>query len=105
MVFHIIVVSLIAIGFVFCILLIFSPRLRGWMMSKHVKATKHMMDSTKEDIQSISTDIAEATQDGIETTARAVKRGLFDEEKIFCKYCGEKIDGDSVFCNKCGKKL
>jgi len=103
-IFTIIIFIVVFIGFGFGIVLFFSPKLRGWMMSKHVKATKHMMDNSKEDIQSISSDLAQATQDGVEITSRAIKNG-FQEEDIFCKYCGQKIDSDSVYCSKCGKKL
>lgn len=27
------------------------------------------------------------------------------EDKMFCKYCGEKIDSDSSFCPECGEKI
>lgn len=27
------------------------------------------------------------------------------DNKIYCKYCGEKIDADSLVCYKCGKRL
>lgn len=92
-------------GFVFALLFIFNPKIRGKMMSKGVKATKYMMEESKNDIKSISSDIAEATSDGIETTTRAIKKGLTKDESIFCKHCGAKIDKDSKFCNKCGKEL
>ena len=90
---------------VFILLSIFSPKFRGKMMSKQVKATKYMMDESKGDIQSVSTDMAEATADGIEISTRAIKKGFTNEESMFCKYCGQKIDKDSKFCNKCGKEL
>ena len=48
-----IVPILIAITFIFTIALIFSPKLRGKMMSKQIKATKHMLDYTKDDLQDI----------------------------------------------------
>ena len=100
-----IVVGIIAVGiFVFCFLLIFSPKIRGKMMSKHVKSTKYMMDESKDDIKSISTDMAEATEDAVEITTRAIKRGT-QTEKNFCKHCGQKLDKDAKFCSKCGKEL
>ena len=103
-VFAIVVILVVAI-FVFTFLVMFSPKIRGKMMSKHVKATKYMMDESKNDINSISTDMAEATSSGIEITTRAIKKGLTENQSIFCKYCGAKIDKDSKFCSKCGKEL
>ena len=90
---------------VFSLLMIFSPKFKGKMLSKQVKATKYMMDESKGDIQSVSTDMAEATSDAVEISTRAIKKGFTSEESIFCKYCGQKIDKDSKFCNKCGKEL
>ena len=87
------------------LLTIFSSKFRGKMMSKQVKATKYMMDESKNDIQSVSTDMAEATADATEIKVRAIKKGFTSEESIFCKYCGQKIAKDSKFCSKCGKEL
>ena len=91
--------------FVFTFLVMFNPKIRGKMMSKSVKATKYMMDESKNDISSISTGMAEATSDGVEITTRAIKKGLTEDKSIFCKHCGAKIDKDSKFCNKCGKEI
>lgn len=90
---------------VFAILMMFSSRVRGKMMSKQVKATRYMMDETKDDIESISTDMANATKEGIETTTRAIRRGLTEDKEIYCKYCGARIDADSKFCKSCGRQL
>ena len=49
--------------------------------------------------------MADATADGLETTVRAIKKGITEEESIFCKHCGAKIDKDSKFCSECGKEL
>ena len=91
--------------FSFAIIFIVSPKARGKMASKQVKATKYMIDESKEDIKSISKDMAEANAEGVEITAHAIKKGLTGDESIFCKFCGAKIDKDSKFCNKCGKEL
>lgn len=91
--------------FVFTFLMIFSPKLRGKMMSKQIKATRYMMNESKDDIKSVTTDFAEATKGGVETTARAIKKGLIDSDKIYCKHCGAEIDKDSKFCKRCGKEL
>lgn len=100
----IIVPLLSALIFIFVIAMIISPKLRGKFMSNQIKASKYMMDNSKEDLKSISDNMAYATKDSIKTTARAVKEG-FSEEGIYCKYCGNKIDSDSKFCKNCGKKL
>ncbi len=105
-VFHIIfygVFILTGIGIVFSIVMMFSPKLRGKMMSKQVKATKYMMDESKGDIKNISNEMAYATKDGIRTTVSAIKEGL-SENNVYCKHCGASIDADSKFCKSCGKE-
>ena len=98
----IIVPIFIALVFVFMIAQIISPKFRGKIMSKQIKATKYMMDDSKEDIKNIYTDMANATKDGIEITTRAIKKGFTEEENINCMHCGSKIDKDSKFCKNCG---
>ena len=50
-----IIVGIVAAAiFVFVFLLIFNPKIRGKMMSKSIKATKYMMDESKDDIKSIA---------------------------------------------------
>ena len=99
----VIVPVFIGIVFVFTIAMFISPKLRGKMMSRQIKAQKYMIDESKEDLKSISDTMAYVTKDGVKTTARAIKEGL-TEESIFCKYCGSEIDEDSKFCKKCGKE-
>ena len=48
-----IVPILIGITFVLMIALMISPKLRGKLMSRQIKATKHMMDYSKEDLKDI----------------------------------------------------
>ena len=95
----------IFVCFVFTFVLIFSPKVRGKFMSMQVKSAKYMVDESKEDIESINTTMARASEDAVEITTRAVKKGLTQDEKVFCKHCGAKIDSDSKFCSKCGKEL
>ena len=90
--------------FVFIIAQMVSPKFRGKILSRNIKATKYMMDESKGDIESISTDMANATKGGIETTVRAIKKGITEDEDIYCKHCGAEIDSDSKFCKKCGKE-
>lgn len=124
-----IVPTLIGITFVLMIALMISPKLRGKLMSRQIKATKHMMDYSKEDLKDIlstSADIginaekeildnneetmednvtrkANINKKGIEITTNAIKEGL-TRSKIYCKHCGKLIDEDSKFCKSCGKE-
>jgi len=143
-------------GFIFTIAMMFSPKLRGKMMSKQIESLKHMTNYSKEDLENIGTtmgDIAinttmnivdnnkenlknignkisditiDTTENifnknkdkldsiiekgsdmssiAVEKTARAIKKGLKDDN-IYCKYCGKNIDADSKFCKNCGKEL
>lgn len=99
----IIVPLFIGITFIFTIAMIISPKLRGKMMSRQIRASKYMMDESKEDLKSISDGMAYATKDGIKTTARAIKEG-FVGEFVYCKHCGSKIESDSKYCKECGKE-
>lgn len=129
-----IVPILIAITFTFTIALIFSPKLRGKMMSKQIKATKHMLDYTKDDLQDLMTTSAtmgidtektildknedtlrnnvirkaNINKEGIEITTKAIKDGLSsgseNKNTKFCIECGKKIPTDAKFCLYCGKE-
>ena len=100
-----IVVPLIsALIFIFVFAMILSPKLRGKFMSNQIKASRYMMDNSKEDLKSISDDMAYATKDSIKTTASAIRDG-FSVENTYCKYCGSIIDSESMFCKNCGKRL
>lgn len=90
--------------FVLVIAQMISPKFRGKMMSRQVKSLKYMMDEAKEDMESISNDMAHATKDGITTTVRAIKNGFTEKDVIYCKHCGNVIDADSKFCKNCGKE-
>lgn len=100
-----VIVFILTFGIIgFVIALMISPKLRGKWMSKQVKATKYMVDESKEDIHDITTNMADASKEGVETTVRAIKKGITEDEDIFCKHCGAKIDSDSKFCKSCGKE-
>ena len=123
----IIVPIFIAIVFILVIVTMISPKFRGKMMSKQIKATKYMMEEVKDDLADMSSiaiktgkkivdenedtlrDLANKNanikKDVLETTVRAIKKGFTEEEKVFCKYCGSKINNDSKFCKNCGKEL
>lgn len=129
-----IVPILIAITFIFTIALIFNPKLRGKMMSKQIKATKHMLDYSKDDLQDLMTTSAtigidtektildknedtlrnnvirkaNINKEGIEITTKAIKDGLSsgkdNKNTKFCIECGKKIPTDAKFCLYCGKE-
>ena len=121
------VVPILVAGiFIFTFACILSPKLRGKLMARQIRATKHMIEYSKEDLESLankgidiksnilnknedklkemSTKEANISKENIEIKARAIKDGL-TKDKMYCKYCGESIDEDSKFCKNCGKKL
>ncbi len=124
-----IVPILIGLSFIFTIALMVSPKLRGKWMSRQIKATKHMIKYSKEDLKDIistSKDVeinaekevldnredimkenvirkANINKEGIEIATTAIKNGL-SNNKIYCKYCDKLIDGDSKYCKVCGKE-
>lgn len=115
--------------FIFTFAMMLSPKLRGKVMSRQLKATKYMMDESKNDLTDIatiagnvsinsrknildgnedtlrdmSTRTANINKEGIEITTRAIKDGL-SSNSIYCKHCGKSIDEDSKFCKFCGKE-
>ena len=79
----------------------------GFQASIHkmnVKTARYIQNKNKEDLKNISLTQAEISKEAIKTSMKAVKEGL-EEDKIYCKYCGAKIDKDSKFCSQCGKEL
>ncbi len=108
---------------------IFSPKLRGKMMSRQIKDLKHMADYSKDDIKElneISSDISISSKKAILDKNEAVLKDITDREaniesgaiktkmkavreglvgSVYCKYCGASIDEDSLYCKKCGKRL
>lgn len=121
----------IAIGmFVFVICMMFVPGLRSKFMGHQLKMQKRMLEDNKEvmqdigkitgeigvktakgvldeneeDIRHVVGKTADISKDAITTTTRAIKKGLTEEESVYCKHCGESIDSDSTFCKSCGKK-
>lgn len=101
-IFFIVVAVIVGLIFVLTILMVVSPKIRAKVMSKQVKAAKYMIDEVEDDLTDIATKRANINKEGVEITARAIKDGLTD--KLYCKYCGEKIDKDSKFCKICGKE-
>ncbi len=125
----VIVPIFILVIFIFTIMMMISPKLRGKLMSRQVKATRYMMEEAKDDLKEMGTmagDIQAQTKknildqneevlkeiekrsanikkEGIEIKMKAIKDGL-SKNTVYCKYCGVLIDEDSKFCKKCGKE-
>ena len=122
----------IVIVFIFTFIYILSPKFRGKVMSRQIKATKHMMDYSKNDFEDMSERLGELSsiaintkkkileenedtlremskmeanikKDSVKTIAKSVKEGL-SEASIYCKHCGTIIDSDSKFCKKCRRE-
>ena len=55
--------------------------------------------------KSIYDDMANATKDSTTTHFKAIKKGLTEDDTMYCKYCGTEIPKDSKFCKNCGKEL
>ena len=105
-----VIVPIIGIAiFAFGLAVFVSPKFRGKFFSSHVKSMRYMVDESKDDIEHVSTIMAEASAKGtkIRTKAAAegLKEGLTGEETIYCKHCGEIIDADSTFCKKCSLRV
>lgn len=69
-----------------------------------VKTAKGVFDENEEDIRHVVGKTADISKDAITTTTRAIKKGLTEEDAVYCKHCGESIDSDSTFCKACGNK-
>ena len=119
--------------FIFILTTMLNPKKQGKMLSKQIKAMKHMVDYTKDDLEEMITDLggisvnaqnniinenednlrnivnktADIHKDAITTTVKAVKDGLTDTSSDiqFCSNCGKTIDKNSNFCKYCGHKL
>lgn len=102
-IFFVLIAVFIFLSFIFVFASILSPKFRGKLMSRQVKASKYMMDESKEDIKSIVDDMVYASEDGIAKTTNAVKKGL-TEDLMYCKKCGSLITSDSLYCKNCGSK-
>lgn len=90
--------------FILTFVIMINPRVRGKIMSRNIKSIKYMMDESKDDIENISTNLADATKDGVGITTHAIKDGILKNETIYCKHCGKLIDENSKYCKYCGKE-
>ena len=90
-------------SFTFVFLFMFSPKFRAKFFAHQMKAEKYMLEENEEMLKDINRRSANVSKDGVEITARALKKGL-SGETIYCKHCGNSIDADSRFCKTCGKE-
>ena len=112
-------IGLVAI-FIFATIL--SPKLRGKVLSSQIRATKHMLDYSKEDLQDLMTTTASMgidaekaildkkedtmrnnatrkaniNKDSIEITTKAIKDGLTNSNVS---------NQNTKYCKECGKKI
>ena len=112
-------IGLVAI-FIFSTIL--SPKLRGKILSSQIRATKHMLDYSKEDLQDLMTTTASMgidaekaildkkedtmrnnatrkaniNKDSIEITTKAIKDGLTNSNVS---------NQNTKYCKECGKKI
>lgn len=94
----------IGLVFIFVILSIVNPKFRAKLMSRQIRATKQMIDYSKDDLKDIVDMEADIKKGYVKTMAKSIKEGLTEENTIYCKHCGSMIDSDSRFCKKCGKE-
>ena len=71
-----------------------SRQMSAYMMQQHMPLSQEYMKKMSPTMGTAAKEIA-----------KGVKEGLADDNAVFCKHCGEKIDADSTFCKKCGKQL
>ena len=82
-----------------------NPNIQGKMLSKQVKSLRNMMDESKDTLKSLADDTADVNADSIESTVKAYKKGLTEEDDVICSHCGKKIDKDSKYCKYCGDRI
>lgn len=112
-------IGLVAI-FIFATIL--SPKLRGKILSSQIRATKHMLDYSKEDLQDLMTttasmgiDTEKAILDKKEDTMRnnATKKANINKDsiEITTKAIKDGLTNSNVsnqntkYCKECGKKI
>ena len=117
----IIIMVVIFLGFIIMMTMSFKPKsmektlsknmghmggIMGNMMKEMINVEKQILEENEEELRSINTKGAEIESDALEIKARAIKKGLIEDETnlVFCKHCGKKIESDSKFCRYCGKE-
>ena len=117
--------------FSFAMMMMFGTKLKSKMLNRQLRSLNMATDMSKEDIKNMMSNLegaaisahkgvvtaheddlkdiadttARASKGAVETTARAIKKGLAEDNTIFCKHCGASIDADLKFCKSCGKEI
>lgn len=69
-----------------------------------IRTQKYIQNENKEDLTDIANTAAEINANAVTTISHAAAQGFTQEDTVFCKECGAKIDADSKFCRHCGTK-
>jgi hypothetical protein len=69
-----------------------------------IRTNKYIQDENKEDLTDIANTAAKIHANAVTTISHAAAKGFTQENTVFCKECGAKIDADSKFCRHCGTK-
>ena len=69
-----------------------------------IRTQKYIQNENKEDLKDIANTTAEINANAVTTITHAAAKGFTQENTVFCKECGAKIDADSKFCRHCGMK-
>ena len=69
-----------------------------------IRTQKYIQNENKEDLTDLANTAAEINANAVTTISRAAAQGFTQENTVFCKECGAKIDADSKFCRHCGTK-
>lgn len=64
------------------------------------KINRAMIEANKDNMQALINTVSKATKN--DSTTGEDKES--ENETMFCRYCGQKIEKDSVFCKHCGEK-
>ncbi len=64
------------------------------------KINRAMIEANKDNMQALINTVSKATKNDSATGEDKES----ENETMFCRYCGQKIEKDSVFCKHCGEK-
>ena len=130
-IFFVIGIVLFVLIFAFVMMMIFGAKTKSKFLARQIKSLKGMTDLSKSDIEDMMSNLSDATikskkrvleenedelkdiadtkarinKGAVKETAKAIKDGLTEDNKMYCKYCGTLVDDDSKFCKSCGKLL
>ena len=98
-----VIIPILVIGvFIFTFSMMFSPKLRGKMLSKQIETLKHMTNYSKEDLETIGTSMGDIA---INTTKNIVDNNKENLKNIGTKISDITIDTTENIFNKNKDKL